>query len=247
MCHLRSKIRIAAAGAALFGLSAAASASAAGAGGAGDGTVWLADPYVATLLLFAGFAGTMLALLLSGFAAPGLIGIVGFGLFFLGGHQAGYSDGMDVFFFVLGIVLLVLELLVPSFGILGILGAAALVRAILFSFEDTATATIAMLSAFAAAVIVVVLIARRFKERGIWNRFVLRERLTSEEGFVPSSSKSSLLGQAGTTVTPLRPAGIVDIGGERIDVVTAGEFIAQHARVVVSRVEGTRVIVKEIH
>ncbi|MCM3746369.1 hypothetical protein M3223_03275 [Paenibacillus pasadenensis] len=206
----------------------------------------LANPYVAALLLFVGFTGTMLALLLSGFALPGLAGIIGFGLFFLGGHQAGYSEGLDVFFFVIGIVLLVLELFVPSFGILGILGVAALVRAILFSFEDSDTALISMLSAFAAALIVVTLIARRFKERGIWNRFVLKEQLTSEEGFVSAESRAALLHQEGVTITPLRPAGIVDIGGERIDVVTSGEFIAQNAMVKVYKVDGTRVIVRQV-
>ncbi len=206
---------------------------------------WLSSPAVAAILLFIGFAGTMLALLLSGFAAPGLIGIAAFGLFFLGAHQAGYSDGYDVFFFILGVLLLALELFVPSFGILGILGALALFRAVLMSFEDSFTAVVCMLTALALAVIVVTAVARRFRDRGIWNRFVLRDRLTSEEGFLPAASKEQLLGQRGITITPLRPAGIVEIGGERIDVVTSGEFIAQHAAVRVSRVEGTRVIVKE--
>ncbi|OXM15610.1 NfeD family protein [Paenibacillus herberti] len=227
--------------------SQAAPAWASGTVDGGNSSIPLANPYVASLLLFAGFTGTMLALLLSGFAAPGLIGIVAFGLFFLGGHQAGYSDGMDVFFFIMGIILLVLELFVPSFGILGILGAAALGRAIIYSFGDTSTALISMLSALAAAIVIVTLVARRFKERGIWNRFVLRESLTTEEGFLPAGSKAALLNQEGITITPLRPAGIVDIGGERIDVVTSGEFIDQNTKVRVARVEGTRVIVKEVH
>ncbi|MDD2497965.1 MAG: NfeD family protein, partial [Desulfitobacteriaceae bacterium] len=48
------------------------------------------------------------------------------------------------------------------------------------------------------------------------------------------------------TVTPLRPAGTAEIEGDRIDVVTEGGFIPREAQVKVVKVEGTRIVVREI-
>ncbi len=54
-----------------------------------------------------------------------------------------------------------------------------------------------------------------------------------------------LLGQEGVALTPLRPSGTAVINGERVDVVSEGGFIAQEAAVIVTAVEGTRVVVRE--
>ncbi|HSE91881.1 MAG TPA: NfeD family protein [Methylomirabilota bacterium] len=52
------------------------------------------------------------------------------------------------------------------------------------------------------------------------------------------------LGMRGTTVSPLRPAGIADFGGERIDVVSRGEYIEAGQPIEVIRVEGNRIVVR---
>ena len=45
-------------------------------------------------------------------------------------------------------------------------------------------------------------------------------------------------------VSPLRPSGIADVEGERVDVVSDGEFIEAGAQIVVSRVDGNRIVVR---
>ena len=54
----------------------------------------------------------------------------------------------------------------------------------------------------------------------------------------------SLVGLLGTTVTPLRPAGIALLGGRRIDVVSQGEFVASGESVAVVSQAGHRVVVR---
>jgi len=54
----------------------------------------------------------------------------------------------------------------------------------------------------------------------------------------------ALLGQEGTTLTKLRPAGMVEIGGRRVDVVADSEFLDAGIRVRVCEVEGNRVMVE---
>jgi membrane-bound serine protease (ClpP class) len=50
----------------------------------------------------------------------------------------------------------------------------------------------------------------------------------------------------GRVITPLRPVGIAEFDGVRVDVVTDGEFIDKDSAVEVRKVEGTRVIVRRV-
>lgn len=206
---------------------------------------FLTSPVMKTLLLIIGIAGVAIELIVPGFGLPGIIGVIGFGLYFFGHYIAGFAGMEDVILFVLGIALLVSELFVPSFGILGILGTVSLIAGIVMASPNAESALLSLVVALVAAGVVVFFIARRFKHRGVWNKFILKDRMTTEEGYVSSSSKSELLGRTGETLTPLRPAGTVRIDEERIDVVTNGEFIAAGVLVEVVKVEGTRVVVRQ--
>ena len=53
-----------------------------------------------------------------------------------------------------------------------------------------------------------------------------------------------LLGRRGRALTSLRPSGTVEIDGRRVDVVADGEFLDAGSAVVVSGVEGGRVVVE---
>ena len=54
------------------------------------------------------------------------------------------------------------------------------------------------------------------------------------------------VGREGVTRTVLRPAGMAEFDGVKLNVVSDGEYIANSARVVVDRVEGNRIVVREI-
>ncbi len=56
----------------------------------------------------------------------------------------------------------------------------------------------------------------------------------------------SLKEKEGVTVTRLRPAGIANIGGKKISVVTEGTYIKKGVKIKVMEVEGNRVVVREI-
>ncbi|MNH97337.1 hypothetical protein D3C73_500300 [compost metagenome] len=206
---------------------------------------FLTNPVVMTILLFIGIAGIIIELLVPGFGAPGIIGTLAFALYFFGNYVAGFAGAETWLLFILGLVLLVLEFFVPSFGILGLLGSVCLVAGVVRAAFSYTHALLNLGIAFAAAAVVIVIVAVVFKERGIWNRFILRDSLTKEEGYVPVQEKLNLLGAAGTSITPLRPAGTALISGERIDVVTEGGFIDQGRPLSVVKVEGARVVVKE--
>ncbi|MDP4096989.1 nodulation protein NfeD [Paenibacillus sp. P96] len=207
---------------------------------------FLTHPWVQVLLLFIGIAGIVTELIVPGFGVPGILGILSFGLYFFGNYVAGFAGYETWVLFIIGLVLLALELFVPSFGILGLLGSVSLVAGVVRAAYDTADALFALGIAFAAAAIVVTIVAVAFKDRGIWNKFILKESLTTDQGYSSVMSKDRLLGMQGTSLTPLRPAGTVLIEGERIDVVTEGGFIESNKPVSVIKVEGGRIVVKEL-
>jgi membrane-bound serine protease (ClpP class) len=207
---------------------------------------WVTGPGVSTMLLIIGLAGIAIEMLVPGFGAPGIIGLLAFGLYFFGQSIAGFAGMESIVFFLAGVILLVLEMFVPSFGILGILGIAGLIYGIASAAFDTGNAVTSLGYASMAALVLVVIFAYVFRKRGIWNRFILRDKLTAEEGYVPNAPRQSLLGQEGVTLSALRPAGVAGFSGQRMDVVSSGEFIERGKPVKITLVDGTRIVVKEI-
>lgn len=207
---------------------------------------FLTNPIIMTILLFIGITGIVIELLVPGFGAPGIIGILAFVLYFFGNYVAGFAGAETWLLFILGLAMLVLELFVPSFGILGLLGSVSLVAGVVRAAYSYTHAMFSLGIAFAAAAVVIVIVAVLFKERGIWNRFILKDSLTKDQGFVPVAEKLNLISVKGTSITPLRPSGTAMIAGERIDVVTEGGFINVNAPIIVVKVEGGRIVVKEI-
>jgi len=206
---------------------------------------FLTQPTVMFILLVIGIAGIVIELIVPGFGVPGFTGLIAFALFFFGHYIAGFAGMESVVLFIIGVALLIVELFVPSFGILGILGASALVAGVATAAYDTGNAVVSLGFAFIVAILIAGVFAYVFRRKGIWNKFILRERLTTEEGFVSAAAKPELTGREGSALTPLRPSGTIEIDGERIDAVTDGEFIDGGRRIVIVKVEGTRVVVRE--
>ena len=81
---------------------------------------------------------------------------------------------------------------------------------------------------------------------GAWERFVLKTNLRSDPALKEreTEQRSKYLGKGGTAVTPLRPTGIVEIGGERVEAQTEGEFIASGSTVRVVAMDRRRYFVR---
>jgi membrane-bound serine protease (ClpP class) len=134
--------------------------------------------------------------------------------------------------YAVGIGLLVAEALMPGI-VMGILGAGALVTSVIFGFKyhwGLAAGQIAL----ALGVVPVAFVL------GL-KRVSLKTSLG--EG---ASNGQALVGREGETQMDLRPAGMVTIDGRKFDVVTTGERVDRGKRVRVVKVEGNRIVVREI-
>ena len=142
---------------------------------------------------------------------------------------------------VLGYLLMLMELFVPG-GILGILGVAAVTYGCWLAFglgPFWGGAAVAS-SLLVAAVAVTLIVRSRTARRLVLDTRPSREWKASDQDLI------SLVGELGVTRSPLRPAGIAEIGDRRLDVVTDSEFLGAGVAVRVSEVEGTRIVVEPI-
>jgi membrane-bound serine protease (ClpP class) len=206
---------------------------------------FLTSQTISTLLLLVGIAGLAIELFVPGFGIPGIFGLAGFGLYFFGHYIAGFAGIEDIVLFFVGVILMIVEIFVPGFGVIGLAGLACLIGSVVMAAFNTEQALLSLGIAMLAAIIVVIIVARIFKHRGVWNRFILLDEQKNELGYTSAPKRGDLVGKQGRALTPLRPAGTVLIDGARVDAVTEGEFIGKDATVVVGKVEGVRVVVRQ--
>lgn len=153
--------------------------------------------------------------------------------------------GLVVALFVLGVVLLILEIFVPG-GILGLFGIIAMITGIILTVDTLAQGVfyVGLLLITLAGLFV---LSFRMRIRFMWEKFALKICQTQKEGYVvPKQSFANFLDKQGIALSQLRPAGTADFSGERLDVVTEGAFVSSGSRIKVIAVEGKRVIVRQV-
>ena len=205
---------------------------------------FVSDPAISGVLLAVGFAGLLVEMQTLHLVA-GAIGLAAFALFFTGHVFVGSSDSLPACLAAIGIVGVMLELhVLPGHGVPGILGLLALFTGIVFAFGFPFAAAAAPSIAIAIVLTVVIffLASRVFPQ----NAFMQRLAFTGVQGkeYVAAPDYRSLIGQAGFATSYLRPAGYAAINGQKVDVLTEGEFVPAGTPLTVTRVEGARVFVR---
>lgn len=207
---------------------------------------FLTNPIVYSILLSVASLGLIVELYSPGFGIPGIMGLTSLFLFFYGHFVAGLAGMEAIILLVIGIILIIVELFVPG-GIVGLIGVAAILGSLFMSGYDIGQMSISISIAFLVAVIASVILYRRIGlDKGVFRHIILKESTSTELGYVSSTNRLELIGKEGVALTPLRPSGIAEFEGERIDVVSEGRFISKDSPVIVVKVEGARVVVREI-
>ena len=145
---------------------------------------------------------------------------------------------------ILGLGFLAAEVLHPGFGLPGILGIVCLALDILISARTLAQGL--WMTALAAVLVFLALVlGATLASRGkLPRKLILREENGAEEGFVSAGNAPVEPGTTGRAATVLRPAGIAEFSGRRLDAVTQGEYIEAGEAIRVLRSEGSRVVVR---
>jgi membrane-bound serine protease (ClpP class) len=214
---------------------------------------FLTHPIVSSLLMTVAMLGIIIEIRTPGFGVPGALGITSLALFFWGHWLVQLAGWEELLLVAAGLVLLVLEIFVtPGFGLAGALGIAALLGGLslsLFgagaSWEFIFKAVSRVVFSLLLALIASLLTLRFLPHLPFARRLMLETGLLAGAGggSAPESDRN-WLDKSGTALSPLRPAGIAEFAGKRVDVVSDGELIEPGVPIVVTRVDGNRIVVR---
>jgi membrane-bound serine protease (ClpP class) len=149
-----------------------------------------------------------------------------------------------VLLLVVGLVLVVVEVFLPS-GLFGVAGGLCLIAAIAMTYSSygVAAGTWLLGGVILATLIGLILWVKFFPKTPTGRRMMLNQtsgNVAPEEDFV------ALLHKRGVARSALRPSGIAEIEGRRVDVVSEGGMIPPESAVQVVAVDGTKIVVRKV-
>lgn len=143
---------------------------------------------------------------------------------------------------LVGIVLVLIEIFITPGLVVGIIGAIMIAAGIFYSYQDFGK-TYGLIIMLSTVLILGVTIYRAFKN-GAWNRFAIKEVIDGKANNIHTLKIE--IGDTGTTLSALRPAGTAMLNGQKAEVHTEGGFILANNEIEVVKRVGNRIFVKQI-
>ena len=197
------------------------------------------------LLLAVMFLSIMVEIKTGGLGVGVLLGIVAAAVFWGSQYTRGLVEIYHIAVFLAGVLLIIVEILLPTVGLLAGLGVAAMLYSIVLALGGDIGALAALGIALVLSIIFFLLIVSRLPSSKLWNKVVLQKSSRTEEGYVSAAERAELVGKTGEVLTELRPSGTARIDGCLVDVISEGAFIQKGKSIVVLSVNGSRVVVRE--
>ena len=215
---------------------------------------FLLNPVFQSFLIILIIGGIYFEMQAPGMGFPSVVALVAAVLYFAPLYLDGLAANWEILVFVIGLMLIAVELFVlPGFGVAGIGGivlvTGGLIMALLdntnFDFRGVSAerwgeAVLTVLAGLVLGFVAMIWLSHKIGRRGIFRRVALVADL---EEAVSSPDLSALVGQEGIAVTVLRPSGKVRIGTEWYDGVSEAGFIEKGSRVKVLRFENAQLYV----
>lgn len=222
------------------------------------------------IILLVGLAALFLEIKSPGMILPAVIGVIALALFFWGSYLADMASFIDVALFFFGLVLLLLEIFViPGFGVAGVAGITLMVVGLIlamiklpppnvpdlsFNYSMLTRALWTVVLVFIAMIPLFWALAKFLPSAPGFRRLILNPQNLAEADAETAALRTGqkllepvdLIGKTGEAVTILRPAGMAIIDGQRVDVVTQGDYIEKGTRIRVIEVQGNvNVVVRD--
>lgn len=234
---------------------------------------WLNSPAILGVLAMLAMLGVYVELNTPGLGIPGLLAVVCVVIIVGSKYLIGMANWVEVAVFMVGIILLLIEILViPGFGLAGFLGIVCILggmfgmliknppdrlpwpRPEYGGWDPFIEGMTGIMLGFVGFVILACLIAKYLPKMQFLSGLMLTPAFKAEEIEIkasitapPDSTVSGIdVGQMGEVTSPLRPAGSAKFGECLVDVVAEGQFLEKGDSVEIIEIHGNRVIVKKI-
>lgn len=155
---------------------------------------------------------------------------------------------LAVFLYFACAALIVAEVFVPSVGIISVFALGCLIVGIVIFFQHSVTAGWIGVGIAVVMIPAVLIIAYKIFPKTRFGKSVTLTPPEREQGdAIPDTAKlKELLGAEGLVLTPLRPVGMCDFSGRRLECVAEGGYVDKGNKVKVINVESTQLTVREI-
>jgi len=231
---------------------------------------WLNSPAVMGILIMLALLGVYVEFNTPGVGLPGLAAIICFAVIIGSKFLIGLANWVEVALFVVGLLLLVIEVFVlPGFGIAGIIGIVCILAGLFgmliknppeklpwpqtdFDWQLFGSGVLGLSMGFLGFVLLAWLLAKYMPKMQFLSGLILAPA-TAEPGSEmeismtapPDSAAPGIkTGDVGEAITILRPAGKARFGDAVVDVVAEAEFLDKGNEVEITEIHGNRVIVR---
>lgn len=198
-----------------------------------------------TLLLTIGFMGIVF-LILTPWTKTGIIVSIGSLVAYF--YFAGITSWAPLILFVVGLVLVILEILIPGFGLIGLLGFGSVTLGIYYTVGDFGLMIRDLSLALIASLTLMFILLKNGYSISNFSKLVLNTSSKQTKDVEEAEEQVQIkVGMEGEAATPLRPSGKVLFGeqGQSYDVLSSDGHIAQGTKVVIQEINGTKIIVRK--
>jgi len=231
---------------------------------------WLNSPAVMAVLVALAMLGVYIELNTPGLGLPGLVAVICIVTIIGSKYLVDLANWVEIVLFTVGVLLLMVEIFVlPGFGIAGFAGIFCVFAGVFgmlsknlpnevpwpeteFEWGLFLNGVLGLAGGFLVFTVAALLLSRYLPRLGFMSGLVLFPGLGPARHTLPVSrtappeaaGRGVEIGESGSVVATLRPAGKARFGDSIVDVVAEAEFIEPGHEVVVVRVKGNRVVVR---
>ena len=176
----------------------------------------------------------------------GIITLILFSYFYYQNSKYNVADNMTILIFIMGVTLLALEIFIPSFGVIGIIGLILSGYSVMDSFSDSRMGVLVLVLTALAIILTVTIYVKLGFDRSLFDRMILSNTNSSTRGYNSKTNYDNLVGKSGLSKSILRPTGRIEINGNIYDAKSESDFISKDRNILVTRIKNGNIIVKEI-
>jgi membrane-bound serine protease (ClpP class) len=218
-------------------------------------------PWVKVFLFAMGTICLFIAFGNPGTGAAEVLTVLAFGLVFGSSYFVGFASYIEIIIFLLGVGLLAMEILViPGFGVTGVLGVLCLLMSFLLALQSFFLPTtnaewtifsmnlVRTLISFSLTALIIGALLRIFGKTTLFHKLILDPKVSSLTPVVAGtkSAAETLIGRHGIVHSTLRPSGEIRVGDDVIDALSEGRFLETGTAVEIVGRRGFSLLVRPV-
>jgi membrane-bound serine protease (ClpP class) len=209
----------------------------------------ITTPLATILLVAVGLALVIFELVtLHTWGVAGILGGIMIGIVFIAHIAVGMAGWIGLIVFIAGILFLLFETHVfPGHGLAALAGLICIFMGMFYALGGTnGNAAVTVSVSILVTVGFLIAFFMYLPRSRVWRKMGQSMQQKASEGYVASQNYTEFVGLSGVAVTLLRPAGIAEVDGARLNVVTTGELVQPGSPVEVITVQGNRIVVRAL-